>query len=59
MSLVVQRPSEIHDMGDSIVHPKYISRDTYKKIIAQNTVTDDHARLHAIVEYVDPIFQSN
>ncbi|KAG2108860.1 hypothetical protein BD769DRAFT_1365783, partial [Suillus cothurnatus] len=59
MSLVVQRPSAIRDMGDSVAHPKYVSRDAYKKIIARHNVTDDHAGLHAILEYVNPVSQSH
>ncbi|KAG1820667.1 hypothetical protein DFJ58DRAFT_673268, partial [Suillus subalutaceus] len=59
MSLVVQKPSLIREMGDNVAHPKYVSRDAYKKIIARHTVTDNHAGLHAILEYVNPVPQSN
>jgi hypothetical protein len=54
MNLVVQKPSEIHEMGDSVVHPKSVPKEAYKRVIAQHTITDNHARLHTILEFVDP-----
>ncbi|KAG2063873.1 hypothetical protein BDR04DRAFT_1036879, partial [Suillus decipiens] len=54
MSLVVQKPSEIREMGDIAAHPKSVPKEAYKKIIARHTNADNHAGLHAILEYVHP-----
>ncbi|KAG0697332.1 hypothetical protein DFH29DRAFT_811853, partial [Suillus ampliporus] len=58
MKIMVQRPSVIHDMGDSAAHPKHVSRDAFKKIISQHTVAGNHNGLHAILDLVDPVTQS-
>ncbi|KAG1787139.1 uncharacterized protein HD556DRAFT_1247271, partial [Suillus plorans] len=59
MNLVVQKPSEICEMGDNVAHPKSVSKEAYKRIIARHTITENHAGLHAILEYVDPAPQSS